>query len=101
MLNKPKITAFFLVCSLAVCSLLSCASESIVGYYTAERLNNVYYFSDDGRIFENYSDESTSFYEINGNIIKLYNSESKEDLMQFKFKKTKNGFLLGNRFFYL
>ena len=95
MLNKMKIQGALLICALTVFTLFSCASDSIVGYYTVEKLNNVYYFSEDGKVFENYSDESTSFYEIDGNVIKLYNGDAEQDQIEFRFKKTKNGFLMG------
>lgn len=76
-------------------SLFSCANSDITGYYSANKSNNVYYFCDDGKIYENYSAHSTSRYEIDGRVIRLYNEESKSDILEFRFKKTKNGFKMG------
>lgn len=95
MVNKFKTLGKVFITVFMAVTLFSCASDNIAGYYTVEKINNVYYFSEDGRVFENYSDESTSFYEIDGNKIKLYNGESYEDMIEFSFKKTKNGFLMG------
>ncbi|MBE6623889.1 MAG: hypothetical protein E7621_06890 [Ruminococcaceae bacterium] len=95
MVNKFKTLGKVFITVFMAVTLFSCASDNIAGYYTVEKINNVYYFSEDGRIFENYSDESTSFYEIEGNKIKLYNGESEEGIMEFPFKKTKKGFLMG------
>ena len=95
MIKKIKIFGVVFTALFMAFSLYSCTSDNITGYYTVEKINNVYYFSEDGRVFENYSDESTSFYEIDGNKIKLYNGESYEDMIEFSFKKTKNGFLMG------
>ncbi len=95
MVSKFKIFGAIFVTVFMAVALFSCASDNIAGYYTVEKINNVYYFSEDGKVFENYSDESTSFYEIDGNKIKLYNGESEEDIIEFDFKKTKNGFLMG------
>lgn len=85
---------------LAVIMLLtvfSCSgSADITGYYTAEKSNTVMYFAPDGKIYENYSSESVSCYEVKGNKIDMY-IEGEEDLkMSFDFKRTDDGFMIGD-----
>lgn len=96
-MKTNKIFALIL-CILMSFACFSCEKDNvdISGYYTANRLNNVYYFSDDGKIYENYLEESRSCYEIDGDVIKLYNEESPNVIMEFDFKKTKGGFIVGD-----
>ena len=96
-MNLKKIISLMAASALCTLTFASCASEpDISGYYTANQLNNVYYFSEDGKIYENYDDESNSCYELSGNVIKLYNEEAKNVIMEFDFKKTENGFFIGD-----
>lgn len=92
-----KKTLFAVTASVLCASALAACSSApdITGYYTANQLNNVYYFSPDGNIYENYSEESYSCYEIHGDTIKLYNEDAKNVVMEFDFKETENGFFIG------
>ena len=86
-----------ILCMLLPFACFSCKSGNgdITGYYTAEQLNNVYYFAPDGKIYENYSEESNSCYKVDGAAIKLYNEEAPNVIMEFDFTKTENGFIMG------
>ena len=76
--------------------LTSCAgSADITGYYTCEGLQNVYYFSPAGKIYVNDSYESYSLYEVSGNKIITYIEGAEDQKMEFDFKKTEDGFMMG------
>ncbi len=95
-MSFKKIFSVMSASVLCASALAACSSApDITGYYTANQLNNVYYFAKDGNIYENYSDESYSCYEIHGDTIKLYNEEAKNVVMEFDFKETENGFFIG------
>ncbi len=96
-MKKSKIIALFL-CVLSVLCCFSCAGENIdiSGYYTADRLNTLYYFSPDGKIFENESFESYSCYEVVGDKLITYIEGAREvSEMEFPFKLTDEGFMMG------
>ncbi len=96
-MRKIKTIALFL-CVLSVLCCLSCTKENpdISGYYTADRLNTLYYFSPDGKIYENESFESFSCYEVEGDKIYTYIEDAREvSELEFDFKLTDEGFMMG------
>ena len=96
-MKRIKIIAL-LLCVLSVLCCFSCKKEStdISGYYTADRLNTLYYFSPDGKIYENESFESFSCYEVVGDKLVTYIEGAREmSEMEFPFKLTEEGFMMG------
>ena len=77
--------------------LFSCTNgNSIVGYYTPEKINTVLYFAPDGKIYENYSDESVSCYEVSGNSIKMFVEGEENIKMEFELTRTESGIKIGD-----
>lgn len=96
-MKRIKIIAL-LLCVLSVLCCFSCKKEStdISGYYTADRMNTLYYFSPDGKIYENESFESYSCYEIKGDKMITYIEDAREaSELEFDFKLTDDGFMMG------
>lgn len=96
----------FIILAVVVAVFPSCANKAetnvensstdIVGSYSPVKSNNVYYFSSDGRIYENDSIVSESCYEIQGDKIITYNEGDRENSeMVFDFKLTEDGFMMG------
>ena len=93
-----KIFALIL-CIFSVFTCFSCKNENIdiSGYYTADRMNTLYYFSPDGKIYENESFESYSCYEVHGDKLVTYIEGAREvSEMEFPFKLTEEGFMMGD-----
>ena len=96
-MKKIKIFALVL-CILSSLACFSCKNEKvdISGYYTADKLNTLYYFSPDGKIYENESFESFSCYEVQGDKLITYIEGAREaSEMAFPFKLTDEGFMMG------
>ena len=96
-MKKIKIFALVL-CILSSLACFSCKNEKvdISGYYTADRLNTLFYFSPDGKIYENESFESYSCYEVKGDKIITYIEDAREvSEMVFPFELTEDGFMMG------
>ena len=96
-MKKIKIFALVL-CILSSLACLSCKNEKvdISGYYTADKMNTLYYFSPDGKIYENESFESFSCYEVQGDKLITYIEGAREaSEMAFPFKLTDEGFMMG------
>ena len=96
-MKKIKIFALVL-CILSSLAGFSCKNEKvdISGYYTAVKMNTLYYFSPDGKIYENESFESFSCYEVQGDKLITYIEDAREaSEMAFPFKLTDEGFMMG------
>ncbi|MBE6571764.1 MAG: hypothetical protein E7656_05920 [Ruminococcaceae bacterium] len=96
-MKKISIIASFL-CIVSLLCMFSCKKENvdISGYYTADRMNTLYYFSPDGKIYENESFESFSCYEVQGDKLITYIEDAREaSEMVFPFKLTDEGFMMG------
>ena len=90
------VVAVFPSCANKVEMNVENSSTDIVGSYSPVKSNNVYYFSSDGRIYENDSIVSESCYEIQGDKIITYNEGDRENSeMVFDFKLTEDGFMMG------
>ena len=96
-MKRNAIIALVLIIVSCFCCF-ACKKEKvdISGYYTAEKLNTLYYFSPDGKIYENESFESYSCYEVKGNKIITYIENAREaSEMVFPFELTDDGFMMG------
>lgn len=91
-----KILILCIVFATLVPAFTGCAnSTDISGYYMCETLDNLYYFSPDGKIYVNESFESYSLYEVKGNKIIMSIEDAEDSSLEFDFKKTENGFMMG------
>ena len=93
-MKKIKIAAAILYMA-ALLSCISCGSTDISGYYTCTGMDSVYNFTSDGKIIVNDETESYSRYKVSGNKITTYIEGAAESEMEFKFKKTDDGFMMG------
>lgn len=91
-----KITIVLVAFLMALSVFCGCArTTDISGYYMCETLDNLYYFSPDGKIYVNESYESYSLYEVKGNKIITSIEDAENSELEFDFKKTENGFMMG------
>lgn len=94
-MKKTKII-LSLVFAIIFLAFAGCAkSTDISGYYMCETLDNLYYFSPDGKIYVNESYETYSLYEVKGNKIIMSIEDVEDSALEFDFKKTENGFMMG------
>lgn len=95
-MKNVKFFAALIVFLMLLAAFAGCAkSTDISGYYMCETLDNLYYFSPDGKVYVNESFESYSLYEVKGNKIIMSIEDAENSELEFSFKKTENGFMMG------